>query len=124
MLDSAELQSSVSEAAANLASAEATLSDHQDADASDEQLVADASSVATAQDRLVTAYEAAGGAQLVAAFDGTIASVDLTVGEVLGSGGSSATSPTGSSSGSGLSASTLGSGLGGSGSTASTSSCT
>ena len=58
----------------------------------------------------------------MAGFDGTIASVDLTVGEVLGSGGSSATSPTGSSSGSGLSASTLGSGLGGNGSTASTSS--
>ena len=121
VLDSAELQSSVSEAAANLASAEATLSDHQDADASDEQLTADASSVATARDRLVTAYEAAAGAQLVAGFDGTVASVDLTVGEVLGSGGSSATSPTGSSSGSGLSASTLGSGLGGNGSTASTS---
>ncbi|HOP45341.1 MAG TPA: hypothetical protein PLA11_17585, partial [Flavobacteriales bacterium] len=39
--------------------------------------------VTTAQDGLDTAREALDGASLVASFDGTVASVDLTVGEEL-----------------------------------------
>ena len=122
-IDSAALQSNVSAAQSDLASAQATLADHESAGASSAQLAADRSSVTSAEDRVSTAKDALHGAQLVATFDGTVASVDLTVGEQLTSSGSGATRTTGSASGSGRSASTLGSGGtgGGNGSSAASS---
>ena len=45
----------------------------------------------SANDALTNAQEALAGASLVATFDGTVASVDLTVGEQLGSGGTGGT---------------------------------
>ena len=81
----------MSSAEATLAEAEAKLSDDTDAGASDAQLAADASSVTSAQDQLDAANEALDGAQLVATFDGTVAAVDVTVGEELASGGTGGT---------------------------------
>jgi multidrug efflux pump subunit AcrA (membrane-fusion protein) len=109
-IDSAALESDVSAAQSDLASAQATLADHESAGASSAQLAADRSSVTSASDRLSDAQRALDGAQLVATFDGTVASVDLTVGEQLTSSGTGATRATGTGSGSGRSASNLGSG--------------
>ena len=64
----------------------------------------------------------------MATFDGTVSSVNLTVGEQLSSSGSGGTTPTGSGTGSGQSSSTLGSGstggLGGNNNSSSSSSST
>ena len=100
-IDSAELEAAVSSAEATVADAEAQLADDQDADASDEQIAADESSLTSANDQLDAANEALEGAKLVATIDGTVASVDVSVGEELTSGGTGGTDQTGSSSGSG-----------------------
>lgn len=109
-IDSAELEAAVSAAAADVADAEAKLDSDQDASASDAQLSADESNLASAEKALDAASEDLAGAQLVAEFDGTVTTVDLTVGEELGDSGSSGVGMTGSGTGSGLSSSTLGSG--------------
>jgi macrolide-specific efflux system membrane fusion protein len=119
-VDSAALQSTVAAAQADVASADATLSDHESAGASSAQLAADRSSVTSAQDRLAAAQTSLDGAQLVADFDGTVASVDLTVGEQLSSSGTGATTATGSGSGSGRTSGNLGSSSGTNGAAAST----
>ena len=123
-IDSAELDAAVAEAEAQVADAEAQLADDTDGGASDEQLAADESAVTSANDQLAAAQDALEGAQLVAGFDGTVATVELTVGEELTSGGTGGTTPTGSGSGSGGSASTLGTSSAGSGPGASTGSTT
>ncbi|HZP28326.1 MAG TPA: biotin/lipoyl-binding protein, partial [Acidimicrobiia bacterium] len=107
-MDSASLQSAVASAASTLAKAQATLADDEAAGASSDQLAADRTSVTTATDSLARAWQGLAGASLVATFDGTVASVNLTVGEQLSSSGSGATTPTGSSTG--QSSSTLGNG--------------
>lgn len=109
-IDSAELASSLASAQATLAEAEAKLADDEDAGASDAQLEADASSVQSAQDQVDQAQEDLDGAKLTASIDGTVAEVNVTVGEQLSSGGSGGTDRTGSQSGSGGSAASLGSG--------------
>lgn len=106
-IDSAELQASVSSAESSVADAEAKLSDDQDADASDAQLEADQSSLDSANDQLDAAKEALAGAKLTATADGTVASVNVTEGEELASGGTGGTNPTGSDSGSGNSSGNL-----------------
>ncbi len=108
-IDSASLQSAVTSAKASLASAQATLSDDRSASASSDQITADEANVTSANDTLTTAQSNLDGASLVATFDGTVSTIDLTVGETLGSTGTSGTSTTGSSSGSGQSSSSLGS---------------
>ncbi len=108
-IDSASLQSAVTSAKASLASAKATLSDDRSASASSAQITADEANVTSASDALTTAQSNLDGANLVATFDGTVSTVDLTVGETLGSSGTSGTSTTGSASGSGQSSSSLGS---------------
>src|SRR6476660_2498204 len=115
-------QAGVASAESTLANAQAKLSDDQASGASAAQLSADQTSIQTATDTLTNAQNALAGAQLAATFDGTVASMNLTVGEQLGSGGSGATSGTGSSSGTGRSSSQLGSsnnGIGGNGSSSS-----
>ncbi len=109
-IDSAELAAAVTDAEATVAAAEASLADDTAAGASDAQLVADRSSLDSAIDKLTNANEALDGADLVATFDGTVATVDLTVGEELGTGGTGGTDRTGTESGSGQSAGTLGAG--------------
>jgi multidrug efflux pump subunit AcrA (membrane-fusion protein) len=108
-IDSASLQSAVTSAKASLASANATLSDDRSASASSAQITADEANVTSANDALTTAQSNLDGASLVATFDGTVSTVDLTVGETLGNSGTSGTSTTGSASGSGQSSSSLGS---------------
>ena len=71
-IDSAELQSAVTSAESNLASAKATLSDDQDAGASSAQITADEANVSSAQTSLTTAQNNLAGASLVATFDGTV----------------------------------------------------
>lgn len=109
-LDATELAADLADAEAALAEAEAALADDEDARASDAQIEADEASVTAAEDRVAEATEALDGAELTADIDGTVASVDLTVGEELGDSGASGTTPTGSDSGSGLSSGNLGDG--------------
>lgn len=109
-IDSAELDAAVAEAETALADAEAALADDSSVGASDAQLEADRTAVTTAEDRLAAALDDLAGSQLVADLDGTVASVDLTVGEELGASGTSGTTATGSGSGSGGSAASLGTG--------------
>ncbi|MGZ8763662.1 MAG: efflux RND transporter periplasmic adaptor subunit [Acidimicrobiia bacterium] len=109
-IDSAELEAAVASAESDLADAQAKLADDEDAGASDEQISADETSVTAAEDSVTNANEDLAGASLVAGFDGTVASVDLTVGEVLGSGGTGGSDLTGTDSGSGQSSFNLGSG--------------
>jgi multidrug efflux pump subunit AcrA (membrane-fusion protein) len=111
-IDSSELGAAVAAAESTVADAKAKLADDQGADASDDQIAADITNVATANDSLSQAQKALGGAELVATIDGTVASVDLTVGEQL-SGGAGGTSQTGTNSGSGRSSGNLGSSTGG-----------
>ena len=109
-IDSASLQASVSSAQASLAQAQAKLSDDTDAGASSQQLTADAASVTTATDSLTNARTALAGSSLVANFDGIVSSVNITVGQQLGSSGAGATSVSGSGSGSGNSSANVGAG--------------
>jgi macrolide-specific efflux system membrane fusion protein len=108
-IDSAELEAAVSSAESDLADAEAKLSNDTSAGASSSQLEVDRTSVTSAEDQLAAAQDNLDGASLVAEFDGTVASVDLTVGQQLASSGTGATSMTGTGTGSGGGASTLGS---------------
>jgi multidrug efflux pump subunit AcrA (membrane-fusion protein) len=108
-IDSAELEAAVADAETTLAEAEAKLTSDTSSGASSAQLEADRTSITSAEDRLASAQDDLAGASLVAEFDGTVATVDLTVGEQLGSSGTSGTTMTGSASGSGGSAATLGS---------------
>jgi macrolide-specific efflux system membrane fusion protein len=110
VLSSPELSAAVDDDEASLASAQATLSDHQAAGASAAQLNADRTAVSSAESRLASAQAALAAANLVAPFDGTVAQVNVTTGEQLGSNGAGGTSTSGTGSGSGRSSATLGSG--------------
>ena len=112
-IDPVELQSAMASAQSNLASAQAKLSDDRSAGASSEQIAADEASVTSAQDGVTSAYTDLANASLKASFDGTVASVDLTVGEQLASGGTGGSSATGSAAGSGRSSSSIGSNFAG-----------
>ena len=107
-IDSAELEAAVADADADVADAEAALADDEDTGASDEQIDADESRLTSAQDTLASAQEQLAGAQLAASFDGTVASVDIAVGEELASGGAGGTDLTGSETGTGQSAGSIG----------------
>ncbi len=100
-IDSAELEADLADAQATYADAESTLADDQDDDASDEQIAADEARLAVAYDGLEAAYIALAGKDLVASVDGTVTTVNLEVGDELGSGGADGTQLTGSDSGSG-----------------------
>jgi macrolide-specific efflux system membrane fusion protein len=114
-IDSAALQADVTSAEASLADANAKLSDDQSSGASSAQIDADTSSVTSANDSLTNAQEALAGASLVATFNGTVAAVNLTVGEELSSSGTGGTGTTGSDSGSGNSTPPVGNGNSGNG---------
>jgi multidrug efflux pump subunit AcrA (membrane-fusion protein) len=108
-LDSASLQSDVADAQSDLADAQATLADDQSSGASSTQIAVDQTRVQSAQDALTSAQNALAGATLTATFDGTITTVNVSVGEKLSSG-TGGTDQTGSDSGTGNSSSNLGSG--------------
>jgi macrolide-specific efflux system membrane fusion protein len=113
-MDSASLQAAFATAQASHLSAVAQLSDDQAADASADQIAADESNVVVTQDALASAFAGLSGASLVSTIDGTVTTVNLTVGEQLSSSGTGGTSLTGSASGSGNSSGNLGS-VGGNG---------
>ena len=107
-IDSVALESAVADAETTVAEAQAKLSDDTSAGSSSAQLAADQSSLVSAQDKLDAANEDLAGAQLVATFDGTVATVDLAVGEELSATGSGGTDLTGTGTGSGQSSGNLG----------------
>lgn len=84
-------------AASSLEAAITQLDDDQDADASDVQLAADQTAVVSARATLADARQAVEDATLRAAIAGTVTSVGISKGDVVGSGG---TDPTASSDGS------------------------
>lgn len=79
-------------ASASLAAAYSQLDDDEDADASDTQLAADQAAIVAARASLVEARQAVADATLRATIAGTVVSLDLTVGDVVG--GSSGIDPT------------------------------
>nr|WP_238342381.1 biotin/lipoyl-binding protein [Actinopolymorpha rutila] len=112
-VSSASLQAQLASAKATLAGDQARLTADVDSDASDAQLAADRAAVTAAQSQVDDAQAALSAATLTSPIAGTVASVDLAVGqEVSGSGGSGSGSGGSSSGGS---ASGSGSGSGGSG---------
>jgi multidrug efflux pump subunit AcrA (membrane-fusion protein) len=102
-IDSAALQSQVVQAQATVASAAARLSSDQSAGASAAQLTADQANVTAADAGLTSAQTSLAGATLTSPIDGKVASVNLTVGQQLGAGGTSGSSVTGAATGSGRS---------------------
>lgn len=101
-VDSSALQASVDSAQATLTSAQAKLSTDESNGASTSQILSDQASVTSAQSSLTSAETDLADASLTSTIAGTVASVDLSVGQqVSGSGGGSsaaASSSSGSSS--------------------------
>jgi len=124
-IDSAALQSALQQANATYQSAQAQLTDDESSGASSAQITSDLTNVAAQKANVAAAYAALLGAQLTSPINGTVATVDLTVGQVLSSSGGSGTDITGTGNGSGRSpssgSSTTG-GLGGNNSNSSNSS--
>ena len=90
-LDSAALASAVTQAEASVADADAKLSTDQSASATSAEIAADESNLASLQSQLTAAQTALDGATLVSPIDGTVSTVNLTVGQQLGGGGTSGT---------------------------------
>jgi multidrug efflux pump subunit AcrA (membrane-fusion protein) len=93
-VDSASLSGQVAQARSALASAQARLAADRSADASSEQIAADRASVDSAQAQLDVARRNEANATLTAPFAGTVAAVNVTLGEQVtaGGGGSAAAS--------------------------------
>jgi membrane fusion protein, macrolide-specific efflux system len=114
-VDSASLASSVAQAQATVDSDAAKVASDTSADASSAQLSADESSLTSARSQLAEAQAALADASLTSPIAGTVSTVNLTVGQQLGSSGGSGTALTGSASGGGASASSSSSSSGGAG---------
>jgi macrolide-specific efflux system membrane fusion protein len=117
-LDSAALQSQVSQAQSTVDAAAARLSSDQSSAASAAQLASDQASVNAANAQLASAQTSLAGATLTSPMDGTVAVVNLTVGQQLSGTGTSGTSITGTGTGSGRSTASSGSTSSGSNSSA------
>ena len=102
-IDSAALQSAVQQANASYQSAQAQLSDDEAAGASSAQIASDEANVAAQQANVAAAFTNLLGASLRSPIDGTVATVNLTVGQTLSSTGGSGTDITGTENGSGRS---------------------
>jgi multidrug efflux pump subunit AcrA (membrane-fusion protein) len=102
-IDSAALQSALQQANATYQSAQAQLTDDESAGASSAQIASDEAGVAAQKANVAAAYADLLGASLTSPIYGTVATVDLTVGESLSSTGSSGTDITGTGNGSGRS---------------------
>jgi macrolide-specific efflux system membrane fusion protein len=121
-VNSAALAANVAEAQATVSTDQARLSADQTAGASSAQVTADQAAVTAAQNSLSNAQNALSEATLTSPIAGTVAAVNLTVGQQV-SGGSTSTSSGGSGSGgSGGGGGAGGGGAGGGGSTGSSSS--
>jgi macrolide-specific efflux system membrane fusion protein len=100
-VDSATLLSTVAQAQSTLDAAQATLSNDETAGASSAQIANDQAQLTTAYVGLVSATSDLSGATLTSPIAGTVATVNLTPGEVLSSSGASGTNLTGTGTGSG-----------------------
>ena len=127
-VDSASLRADVADAQASVAELQAQIDnysielweyrddhddeddEYDDGDVIEDQITSAQARLDVANDTLADAQEALGGADLTASIAGTVASVDLTVGEQLGSDGTGGTTMTGSGTNSGNSNGSIGSG--------------
>jgi multidrug efflux pump subunit AcrA (membrane-fusion protein) len=98
---SAALLSAVSQADADLKAAQATLSDDENADASSAQIANDQAGVTTAYSNLLSATSDLSGATLTSPIAGTVATVNLSVGDVLTASGSTGANLSGTGTNSG-----------------------
>jgi multidrug efflux pump subunit AcrA (membrane-fusion protein) len=98
-LDRTSLDAALTSAEAQLDAAQAQYDDDVDADASDTQLAADSAAVAAAESGLSQAQDDLQSATLTATMSGTVASVDLTVGDQV-SGSSDSADPSAAADGS------------------------
>jgi len=115
-VDSAALQSQVAQAQATVDAAAARVSSDQSSAVSSAQLSSDQASLTAAQAQLASAQAALSGASITAPMDGTIAVVNLTVGQQLSGTGTSGNNISGTGTGSGrTSGGTNSSGSGGGG---------
>ncbi|HKN97925.1 MAG TPA: biotin/lipoyl-binding protein, partial [Pseudonocardiaceae bacterium] len=114
-VNSASLAANVAQAQATLSSDQSRLSSDQDSGASSTQVNADQAAVNADQNQLDEARTALSEATLTSPIDGTVASVDLTVGQQVAAGGSGSSGGNGGNGGSGSAGSGLGSGGGGGG---------
>jgi membrane fusion protein, macrolide-specific efflux system len=89
-IDSASLKSQVVQAEAQVAAAKSTLSSDTSAGASSAQLAADTATLASDRAQYSSAVTALEGSSLVSPITGTVSTVNLTVGQQLGSSGGSA----------------------------------
>jgi membrane fusion protein, macrolide-specific efflux system len=112
-LDSAALQSQVTGAQASVDSATAKLSSDEGNNSSAAQVQSDQANLAAAQAQLASAQSSLSGATLTAPIDGTVAAVNLTVGQQLSGTGASGTNLSGSATGSGRTSAASGSGTSG-----------
>lgn len=110
-VSSASLTASVAEAKSALAADQAKLTTDTNNNAASAQVTADQAAVTAAQNQVTNAQNALSGATLTAPFAGTVAALNLTVGQQVTAGGSS----TGSSSSSGSSGGASSGGSGSSG---------
>ncbi|HEY3842659.1 MAG TPA: efflux RND transporter periplasmic adaptor subunit [Acidimicrobiales bacterium] len=99
-LSTSALQSEVDAAQAQLTSAQDRLSSDQSSSASTSQIDSDEASVTSAESSLSSAQTNLGDASLTSTIAGTVASVDLTVGQAVSGGGGGAAAASDSSSGS------------------------
>jgi len=118
-IDSAALQSTLQQANATYQSAQAQLTDDENAAASSAQITSDEANVSAQKANVAAAYANLLGASLESPIDGTVATVDLTVGQVLSSSGGSGTDISGTGNGSGRSSSSGSDSSGNSGSSGS-----
>jgi multidrug efflux pump subunit AcrA (membrane-fusion protein) len=117
-IDSAALQSQVTQARATVDAAIARLDSDQTANASSAQITADSADLAAANALLASAQAALAGASLTSPIDGIVSSVDLTVGQQLSGTGTSGTSVSGTGTGSGRTSAASASSTSGSGGSA------
>jgi multidrug efflux pump subunit AcrA (membrane-fusion protein) len=87
-LQSASLQAAVAQANSSLASAQSKLSSDQSNGASATQVDADQASITAARNQVTNAQTALGEATMTSPIAGTVAAVNLTVGQQVSSGGS------------------------------------
>jgi multidrug efflux pump subunit AcrA (membrane-fusion protein) len=97
-LDTTSLDAALDSAQAQLDAAQAQYDDDVDADAADTQLAADRAAVAAAESSLSQAQDDLDAATLKATFSGTVASVDIAVGDQVSGTSSSGSDPSASDS--------------------------
>jgi multidrug efflux pump subunit AcrA (membrane-fusion protein) len=95
----ASLRASLTAARASLTAAESQLDDDVDADESDTQLAADRAAVLSAKSAVESAESDLAHARLRSTIDGTVAAVDLTVGDEVSGGSSSGSGSSGGEAG-------------------------